>query len=412
MKHLLLNELVTVLESGSRPKGGVRAGTGEVLSLGAEHLSEHGDLDLSKAKRIPQSFFEVMGSGRVEVDDILIVKDGATTGRTALIRPDPVVVKAAINEHVFRLRINFQLALPSYVFHFLRSATGQSQVLSDFRGATVGGISRGFVDRVKLPVPSLKEQGRIVAILDTADAIRRKRRESLLLFEQFSKAAFAQLVGSQNRNYSKWPEYRLVELAESTPDAIRTGPFGSALRHSEFVDSGVAVLGIDNAVQNRFAWAERRFIPTEKYSAFRRYTVKPGDVIVTIMGTTGRSAVVPDSVPLAISTKHLAVITVDRRRVIPQFLSFAFHSDQSVLMQIAASNRGAIMAGLNLGLIKRLRVRVPPLEEQERFANIVSSVGLAVERVHQACIEADRLFTSLNQWMFNGPFQVVNGNVI
>jgi type I restriction enzyme S subunit len=183
---------------------------------------------------------------------------------------------------------------------------------------------------------------------------------------------------------------------------MRTGPFGSTLRHSEFVDRGIAVLGIDNAVQNRFAWAERRFITEKKYEKFERYTVRPGDVIVTIMGTTGRSAVVPEDIPLAISTKHLAVITVDRSRVHPQFLSHAFHSDQTVLAQISAANRGAIMSGLNLGIIKRVRIRLPPLAAQQRFAYLVRTVSETRDRLSQASVEVDGLFDSLAQRAFRG----------
>ena len=183
---------------------------------------------------------------------------------------------------------------------------------------------------------------------------------------------------------------------------MRTGPFGSSLRHSEFVESGIAVLGIDNAVRNRFAWDERRYISEEKYQALRRYSVKPGDVIVTIMGTTGRSAVIPEDIPRAISTKHLAVITVDRSRVVPQFLSHTFHSDSVVLQQIAAANRGAIMNGLNLGTIKRLRLRLPPLELQQSFANAVAAANVVRARMSASGEEIDRLTTSLAHREF-GP---------
>jgi len=265
---------------------------------------------------------------------------------------------------------------------------------------SIPGLNRDELYRARIPLPPLAEQRRIAAMLDKADAVRRKRRESLKLLDDFLRSAYMAIVGPMATGYEAWPRVRTAELAVGD-NAMRTGPFGSALRHSEFVDSGIAVLGIDNAVQNRFSWGERRFITREKYEKFKRYRVKPRDVIVTIMGTTGRSAVVPDDIPLAMSTKHLAVITVDRSRVDPTFLSYAIHSDPTVLSQIAAANRGAIMAGLNLGIIKRLQLRVPPLVRQEAFASVVAH-GYGIQgRLRLARGHADRLFDALTQRAFS-----------
>jgi type I restriction enzyme S subunit len=220
-----------------------------------------------------------------------------------------------------------------------------------------------------IPLPPLQEQQRIATILDKADVIRRKRAETLYLADDFLKSAFLDLVG---------------------------------LRHAEFVDEGIAVLGIDNAVNNRFEWAQRRFITEEKYEELEQYTVFPGDVIITIMGTTGRTAVVPEDIPTAISTKHLATITLERTLVHPQFIAFSVRENPDVLHQIAMASKGAIMDGLNLTIIKELRLRVPPLEIQEQFEMLVMRAEKTRGHLLRLQEEADKLFNSLVHRAFRG----------
>ncbi len=281
-----------------------------------------------------------------------------------------------------------------FLFHYLRHPKVVEQAVLRCAGANLPRISPRDLATFDVPVPPLAEQRRIANILDKADAIRRKRNEAIALTEELLRSAFLEMVGPGARDYSNWPVRTVESLAARVPNAMRTGPFGSDLRHSEFVDEGIAVLGIDNAVQNRFAWGERRFITQEKYERLRRYTVFPGDVIVTIMGTTGRSAVVPDDIPTAITTKHLATITLDLEQAEPEFISQALFRHPEALKQIASANRGAIMSGLNLGLIKALRVPIPPIKRQREFARATAWVRALAERM-SLVRETEVLFNSL-----------------
>ncbi|MDJ0275188.1 restriction endonuclease subunit S [Sphingomonas sp. 2R-10] len=279
----------------------------------------------------------------------------------------------------------------------------RSQIEARGNGATVKGITISDLGAISLHYPADEaEQRRIAAILDKADAIRARRRAALADADKFIASAFAHLVGELAPGYEQWPLRTIEQLAEDRPGSMRTGPFGSDLRHSEFTDEGVTVLGIDNAVQNHFAWGERRFITAEKYQKLQRYRVLPGDVIVTIMGTTGRSAVVPDNIPVAISTKHLATISLDREQADPHFVSWALHSAPALRRQIAAANKGAIMDGLNLTIIRGLKIRRPPLPVQQRFAELVRRHYALLEQAGDPVLNGEALYASLATRAFRG----------
>src|SRR3989338_5449569 len=129
-----LSETLVVLESGSRPKGGVSGILQGIPSIGGEHLSRDGSFNFDKVKFVPESFAKLMTRGHLKVGDILVVKDGATTGKVSLVRSNFPFAQAVINEHVFRLQLKDEYQ-PGYVFYFLYSKIGQQQILSDFRGA-------------------------------------------------------------------------------------------------------------------------------------------------------------------------------------------------------------------------------------------------------------------------------------
>jgi len=350
---------------------------------------------------VDHEFAEKYAHKAIQTKDVMILNAAHNSdyvGSKMLQAPPEVQGSIATGEWLLARSANSRLD-QGYMWHWFQSPNTRDLIRGRVKGIH---LYPRDVAELLIPIPPLDEQRRIAAILDRADAIRRKRGQSLALADDFLRSAYLHLVGIKHPDFPSWKPATIESLAENKRGSIRSGPFGSALLHSEFVDEGVAVLGIDNAVKNKFQWAERRFITREKYEDLRRYRVYPNDVIITIMGTTGRSAVVPDDIPEAITTKHLASITCDLTKVLPDFLSFAIHSDPVVIDQIRAANKGAIMDGLNLGIIRQIKIQLPPMSQQRLFADLLKKNYSAIQRMTTPTGDGSDLFASLSQRAFRG----------
>lgn len=287
-----------------------------------------------------------------------------------------------------------------WLVHLINSIKFQQQILKHVTGTTRQRISRGNLAQLEVEVPPLAEQKRIAAILDKADALRRKRLQAIDLADQFLRSVFLDMFGDPERCH--WAIATVDEVANKEKGSIRTGPFGSQLLHSEFTEEGISVLGIDNVVENRFRWAKPRFISAEKYQQLQRYTVNPGDVLITIMGTCGRCAVVPDGCPTAINTKHLCCITLDQDKCIPEFLHSYFQYHPYARKYLAANSKGAIMEGLNMGIIKGMPVPLVPLNLQKKYLIIKQNAEKIGVDHAESLVDMEACFASLSQQAFSG----------
>ncbi len=287
---------------------------------------------------------------------------------------------------------------PEWVFALIRQPAFRSAAEASFTG-TAGQqrVPADFLKSFPIPVPPLAEQERIVTLLDEADELRKLRVQADRRTAALLPALFHEIFGEH-----KYPTATVAELAEQRDGSIRTGPFGSDLRHSEFVEEGIPVLGIDNVVENEFRWTKLRCLTPAKFAEMRRFVVFPNDVLVTIMGTVGRCVVAPADLPVCISTKHLCAVTVDLERIAPRYLWASFLFDETVRSQTRTVGKGAIMEGWNSTIIKRLRVRVPPLPLQQEFAQRVAEIREMEAAQAASRLRLEGLFQSMLHKAFSG----------
>ena len=147
-----IGEVLEVLESGSRPKGGIDPTERGVPSVGAENILGLGRYDFGREKFVSTSFFERMRRGRVVSGDVVLYKDGAYIGRVSLFRDGFPHDECAVNEHVFILRANTHLS-QSMMYFWLADPGNRDRVRSLNANSAQPGINQAKLRSLTLVMP-------------------------------------------------------------------------------------------------------------------------------------------------------------------------------------------------------------------------------------------------------------------
>lgn len=347
-----------------------------------------------KAVENPNGQYPIYGSGGVMgyADDYICEANTIIIGRKGSINNPIFVDKPFWNvDTAFGLVPKIDIILPRYLFYFCKNFNFEKLNTT----VTIPSLTKENLLKIEIEIPKLEKQMYVVRKLQKIESIIEKRKYQLMELDTLVKARFVEMFVETDVAF-EWSYHTIADVSND----MRTGPFGSALHHDEFVDSGVFVLGIDNAVENKFSYSRMRYITEEKYQQLKRYTVHPGDVIITIMGTVGRSAVIPADMPKAINTKHLACITPKAETINAQFLSCAFQVHPDIRIQLQKQCKGAIMDGLNLTIIKGLSFHIPPISLQNQFVEFYEQTDKSKVVIQKSLDETQLLFDSLMQEYF------------
>lgn len=368
-----LSKIYTELESGGRPRGGVRGIREGIPSIGGEHLSSDGGFDFTKIKYIPIEFAETLRRGWILEDDILIVKDGATTGKVSYVDETFPFSTAAVNEHVFRLRGKEEIVIQKYLFYFLFSPLGQAMINSTYHGAAIGGINQSFVNAVEVPLPhpedsnkSLQVQKQIITQIDNHfSEIRSGQNLSLEIGTDLEKLRISIL----DEIYSGIDNY--IPLSNLLIEGLRNGLSipARAIGNTgiNFARVGVVNSGLYNPDQTKLV-----DIQLEDNSPF---WMVPGDIFVSRGNTidlVGRTAVYEGNPEKCAFPDLLIRIRVDESRIDPYYFSYYFHSRTArQYIESVASGTSPSMKKISQTKLNPMPIPVISLNKQKQISSYI-----------------------------------------
>lgn len=156
-----------------------------------------------------------------------------------------------------------------------------------------------------------------------------------------------------------------------TPDGVKIGPFGSALKYEYVKNTGIKIYGQEHVIKDDFTLG-KKYIDHDKFAELKAYELSPGDIVVTMMGTTGRCKVFPEGVERGIMDSHLTRLRTKSDEYLPQLLALVVNDSNFVFGQLKWHSKGSIMEGLNSTIIKSLVIPVPSIEEQQQILKYIT----------------------------------------
>ena len=172
-----------------------------------------------------------------------------------------------------------------------------------------------------------------------------------------------------------------IELSSVITD-IAAGPFGSNLKVSCFVPYGFPI--IDGANLKGFKVTDNltKFVTEEKARSLSRSIARRGDVIITISGTLGQIAYIPDDSMFEeyLCSQRQFRVSFDSSRVYVPYLVFYFHTNEGQGKILSFANQTGVPAlSQPLKNFRKIRIQLPSYTEQRRIASVIEAINDKIE---------------------------------
>ena len=341
------------------------------------------------------SHYELTKHNKPQKGDILYTRVGSF-GEAAVVNLD---FEFSVFVSLTLIKPKIDIIDSRFLMWYLNSPTVRDFASNNTSGIGVQNLNVGVVREYKIPLPPLPIQKRIAEILDTADALRRKDEALLKKYDELAQAIFIDMFGDPVKNEKGWE----VKKLKSCTSKIGSGstPTGGKTAYKE---QGISLIRSMNVYDNYFKMKDLAFIDDIQAEKLKNVEVKSNDVLFNITGASVcRCTIVPEEILPARVNQHVAILRAKEELLSPKFLStlLTTNSMKKQLLNIGMAG-GAVMEAITKDQLENQNIILPPIEVQNRFANILKNLNEQNQKSSICQKESDSLFNSLLQKAFNG----------
>lgn len=285
---------------------------------------------------------------------------------------------------------------PSYLFHLVWNSKFRAYGAKSMTGsAGQKRVPADFLKRLRIPLPPLDEQRRIAAILDKADALRRKRKRALELIDTLTQSIFLEMFGDP---FSPLPNDQVSRVDFEAVTMRITYGFTQPMSH---LASGVPILTAKNVRMGFIDYDNVSYADRHEFDTLTAKS-KPekNDILITKDGAIGRSACVETDKTICIN-QSVALVKVKCELVEPLYL-LAYLLCDSVQRRFDQMKKGNAIPHLQITELAKFPIPLPARSMQSEFVVRFKSLKEVKLKLERHLVEIEQLFLTLQTRAFSG----------
>lgn len=296
---------------------------------------------------------------------------------------------------VIVIRTSSDNILPNYLFKLLSSDKFFNYFNLYTKGAKMPRGDKNAIAKFIVPTPPKPTQLAIVAELDKINELIQLKKQQLKDYDQLAQSIFYEMFGDPVENEKGWEK---SELKNNVKEMF-LGPFGSSLKIDSYVPKEMSYCMVyeqKHAIKGNIH-LDNHYITEEKYNSLKRFTVLPGDFIMSCRGTIGKLYQLPPNAPLGIIHPSLMKIRIRDEKYNATFFKF-------LLIPIIANeqtNGNCVQMAITAKALGNKKLPLPPLPLQQQFAARIEAIERQKQQVSETIKDLETLLASRMQYWFD-----------
>ena len=272
-----------------------------------------------------------------------------------------------------------------YIYYYLISKI--NEIAKMFRGAGLKHLNKKEFFKMNIELINIEEQKKIIKELDLINKLMDYKRKQIKLFDDFIKSQFVEMFEN-----NKFEKKNLRDVAIKITDGSHNPPKGVDER-TEYL-----MLSSQNIIEDRINYNNARYLSREDFEIENKRTyLEKGDVLLTIVGTIGRTAIIYNENNITLQRSVAVIKPIEE--INSEYLAISLKSDD-ILKQLNKGSKGVAQKGIYLNDLKKILIPFPPITLQNQFSEIVKQIDKQKFEIEKSLKETQELYESLMEKYF------------